>query len=89
MEKASSIVDLILIDHKVLKDCIKKLKDETVDKAEKLTVGRTFIETLAAHAEAEEECLYDKVKNMEDMRRSVLEGYEEHGIAKEKMHEIE
>ena len=81
----ANIVDLLLLDHSYLKECIKVLKDEEEDKMEKLSYARSFLDCLKKHAESEEKTVYNTLREIDDMRFTILEGEVEHGIADAKI----
>ncbi|MBC7711910.1 MAG: hemerythrin domain-containing protein [Rhizobacter sp.] len=83
------ILDLIIEDHKPLKQLIKIMKD-----ADKYSIGQRrdafedFAPLLTIHAKPEEQSLYIFMKSDND---TIVEGYEgdvEHGIAEQLMEEI-
>ena len=84
----TNIIDLILLDHRTLKDCIAVLKNENANPRSKYSKAKIFLETLRRHADAEEISFYNKIKNNEVFHMHVLEGLEEHSIASEKLKEI-
>lgn len=85
---APSITSLILKDHRALKNCIRVLKNEDAPPKEVLEKGLSFLKTLKLHAEAEEKALYTKLKTLPEFHLQILEGYEEHAIAAEKLEEL-
>ena len=85
MVAGKSIVDLILLDHKYLKDCIKVLKDDDGDKKEKLKMGKGFVDALEKHSEGEKKVLYKELLNVKKFRSMILEGFIEHGIVDQKV----
>ncbi|MBY0415116.1 MAG: hemerythrin domain-containing protein [Bdellovibrionales bacterium] len=77
-----NIINILLIDHGYLKDCINVLTDVSADKHEKLFYGRTFLDTLKKHSHAEEKTVYDSLVDMEEIRKYILEGIVEHSLAR-------
>lgn len=82
-----NIVDVLLMDHRYLKDCIKYLKDDDEDKKVKLKHAKTFLDALHKHSEAEKKAVYAPCLKVKDLKMEILEGQVEHGIidAKVKM----
>jgi hypothetical protein len=79
------VVDLILLDHQFLKECIETLTSEEEDKRKKLSVGRGFIEALAKHSLAEKKAIYAPLESNEELHFNILEGQIEHGIVDKKV----
>lgn len=77
-----NVVDILLIDHSYLKECITVLTDGHADKHEKLFYSRTFLDTLKKHSVAEEKTVYDSLVEMDDVHMQILEGEAEHSMAK-------
>lgn len=82
-----NIVDVLLMDHRYLKDCIKYLKDDDEDKKVKLKHAKTFLDALHKHSEAEKKAVYAPCLKVKDLKMEILESQVEHGIidAKVKM----
>jgi hemerythrin-like domain-containing protein len=80
-----NIVDLILIDHVYLKECIKILKDEDADPREKIKFANGFMDALGKHSEAEKKILYATLEKVNDLHFDILEGEVEHGITDAKV----
>ena len=75
-----NIIDVLEMDHRYLKDCIKYLKDEDVDKRTKLKHGKTFLDALEKHSSAEKKAVYSPLVKIKDLKMDILEGQIEHGI---------
>lgn len=86
--KNSDIVDLILEDHKPLKELIKVMKDSDVSGEERWNAFQEFAPTLVAHAKPEEEVLYVDMKKNEELREEAFEGEVEHILADQLVEEI-
>jgi hemerythrin-like domain-containing protein len=84
IDNSFNIIDILLIDHAYLKECIKVLTDPTADKVEKLSYSRTFLDTLKKHAMAEEKTVYDSLIEMDELHMQILEGSAEHSLARYK-----
>lgn len=80
-----NIVDVLLMDHRYLKDCIKYLKDDDEDKKVKLKYAKTFLDALHKHSEAEKKAVYAPCVKVKDLKMHILEGQIEHGIADAKV----
>lgn len=80
-----NIVDVLLMDHRYLKDCIKYLKDDDEDKKVKLKHAKTFLDALHKHSEAEKKAVYAPCLKVKDLKMEILEGQVEHGIADAKV----
>ena len=85
---ANDIIQIILQDHKPLKELIKTLKDEETDFTEKKPVFEEFAPLLLSHAEPEEQSLYLHMKDEEELRAEGFEGQTEHAIASQLIQEI-
>ncbi|MES3037354.1 MAG: hemerythrin domain-containing protein [Bdellovibrionota bacterium] len=77
----NDIIELILQDHKPLKQMIKILKDSEIEFEEKQPVFEQFVPTLLNHAKPEEESLYVNMKKNQELRAEGLEGVTEHQLA--------
>jgi hemerythrin-like domain-containing protein len=75
-----SVIDLILIDHRFIKECIETLTDESVDKKEKMNISQDFLEAVETHSHAEKKSVYSPLENNEELHFKVLEAEIEHGI---------
>lgn len=83
-----NVVDLILIDHQFVKECIDVLTDEKADKRKKLSVGREFLEAVATHSMAEKKSIYTPLENNETLHFNILEAEIEHGIVDQKVRSL-
>lgn len=81
------IIELILEDHKSMKQLIEILKDNEKDAMERQQAFDEFAILLTAHAKPEEQVLYTAMKSDEDMREEALEGDVEHGLADQLLEE--
>lgn len=80
-----NVIDMILIDHRFVKECIETLTDEHADKNKKLAVARGFLEALQKHSDAEKEVVYTPLESEEEFHFNILEAQIEHGIVDEKV----
>lgn len=82
IDNSFNIIDILLIDHAYMKECIAVLTNDYADKNEKTFYARAFLDTLKKHSQAEEKTVYESLSEMEDLRMIILEGEAEHGMAK-------
>lgn len=87
--KTDDIVQLILADHKPLKEMIKTLKDPKAEFEELRECYEEFAPMLIAHAKPEEAVLYVEMKGEKDLRREGFEGEIEHSLADQLIEDIE
>jgi hemerythrin-like domain-containing protein len=80
-----NIIDILLIDHRYVKECIEILTDETSTKKHKLKIAKDFLISLQKHSEAEKKIVYAPLKEDEEFHFNILEAEIEHGIADEKI----
>jgi hemerythrin-like domain-containing protein len=85
---SEDIIQLILQDHKPLKQLISVLKDSDVEFAQKEPAFKKFAPLLVCHAKPEEESLYMFMKGQDDLRSEGLEGDTEHMLADQLVEEI-
>lgn len=82
------IVDLILQDHKPIKELLEVLKDSAVEFTEKRSTFEEFMPMLKNHAEPEQETLYVRMKDENGLREDAFEGDVEHALAAQLMEEL-
>lgn len=87
-QNPDDIATLVLRDHKPIKELLLILKDPDVSLSKKHTAFMEFEPMLSSHARAEEETLYDQLKDKDKTRIEALEGDSEHEIADRLMNEI-
>lgn len=80
-----NICDVLLFDHKYLKECIDVLKDESEDKKVKHKYAKGFLAALKMHSLAEKKAVYTPLKEVKNLRSNILESEIEHGIADAKV----
>lgn len=85
---SSSIDTLIRNDHKILRECGEILRSENASVALKRKKLHEFIEVFSMHSRAEEKSLYDRLADLEPMRRHMFEGCQEHRIAGQLLQEL-
>ncbi len=86
--KNAGILGLIVQDHKVLKESIEVLTSDESKESQKQEHLTKFLMNLEVHAKTEEATLYSPLVNNEEVRKLILEGYEEHGLAEFLMNEL-
>ncbi|MBS1972288.1 MAG: hemerythrin domain-containing protein [Bdellovibrionales bacterium] len=88
-DKNSDIIDLILDDHRPLKDLIKVMKNVGQhDLEDRQEAFEKFARLLTLHAKPEERTMYDFMKGDEEIRELGFEGDVEHGLADQLVEEI-
>lgn len=85
---SNDIVELILEDHKPLKELIRILKDDEQDFTERSEAMDEFAVALISHAKPEEEVLYEQLKKNKELRSEGYEGEVEHTLADQMVEEI-
>jgi len=88
IQTTGDIVDLILEDHKPLKELIKILKNDDADMEDRVMAFEQFAPLLISHAKPEEESLYNFMKEDDELRVEGMEGETEHEIADRLINEI-
>lgn len=84
----TDIVNLILEDHKPLKQLIKVMKDTDKDLEVRADAFAEFAPLLISHAKPEEQVLYTFMKSDEELREEGFEGDVEHQLADQMVEEI-
>lgn len=84
----SDIVELILQDHRPLKELIKILKHPKGDASERFAAFAKFAPLLLSHAKPEEESLYVFLKADDELIIKGMEGDTEHALASQLVEEI-
>ena len=83
-----NIIDIVLIDHRYLKECIELLMDDHANKFKKIEMAKGLFTVLKKHAEAEKLIIYAPLREDEDFHFNVLEAQVEHGIVDDKINEL-
>lgn len=83
-----NIIELLLLDHTYLKDCIDVLKDEEEDTKVKMKYAKGFLDALDKHSTGEKKALYAPLQEVEDLRSHILESIIEHGIVDDKVKKL-
>jgi hemerythrin-like domain-containing protein len=88
-EKAKDILSLIKDQHDILRQSIAILRNENSDSVTKQDQLAKFINLLTMHTEAEEQTIYDVLKDIQASELTTLEAFEEHDIAQKLVQELE
>lgn len=83
-----NIIDIVLIDHRYLKECIEFLTDEKANNFKRIEVAKGFFSALRKHSDAEEKIIYSPLKSDEDFHFNILEAQVEHKIIDDKINEL-
>ena len=83
-----NIVDMILIDHRVIKGYIETLCGENGSKFQKLKIARDFLTLTLKHSQAEEEILYSALRNNDAFHSIVLQAEIEHQIFQDQIKQL-
>jgi hemerythrin superfamily protein len=86
--ESQDVIDLIMEDHKLLKQLILILKNPEVSFTKKLPAFEQFEVSLITHAKSEEESLYVSMKKLKELKVEGLEGDVEHSLADQLVNEI-
>lgn len=80
-----NITDVLLLDHRYLKECIKVLKSRKADMRLKVKYSKTFLDALHKHSEAEKKVVYAPLVKVSAFKNYILQGEIEHGIVDSKV----
>lgn len=80
-----NVIDMLLIDHRFIKECIEVMVQEHADKNHKLALSRGFLDSLQQHSEAEKQVVYIPLEAEEEFHFNILEAQIEHGIVDDKV----
>lgn len=86
--KMESVIDVLKHDHRTVEDLFAKI-EKARGSARKTKIFKTLREEFMKHAEAEEQILYPRMKEIYDLRDFSFEADEEHALAKYLFNEIE
>ena len=87
--KEKDILSLIKDQHETLRTSARVLQDESADPTEKQDHLAQFIALLNIHTQAEEQTIYDILKDIQASEITALEALEEHEVAKNLVQELE
>ncbi len=86
---SEDIIDLILKDHRPIKELIEILKDSKSEFSAKHNTFAEFAPLLLSHAEPEQKSLYSRMKDDEELREEAFEGDVEHNLASQMIEELQ
>lgn len=86
--KNINIIDMILLDHRSIKECIEVLSSDTTTKTRKLDVAKVFFEFMIKHIATEEKIVYSQMESDEKFHFNVLEFKVEHGMVSQKIKDL-
>jgi hypothetical protein len=76
--KHYSVVDLISIDHRFLRESFRVLLDEHADPSDKLSEARIFLNLLKIHCSAKARTVYSDLKNEDEFKSEILDAQNRH-----------
>ncbi len=80
-----SVIDLILMDHRFMKECIEVFIDDDADKKQKMAIAKSFLDAISTHSLAERKAIYAPLEANEELHFNILEAEIEHGIVDQKV----
>ncbi len=80
-----NVIDLILIDHRYLKNCIATFTDVQADKNLKLVLAKKFLNAISQHSLAEEKAIYAPLSKHPELHFHILEAVAEHEVIEKKV----
>ncbi|WPU64169.1 hemerythrin domain-containing protein [Peredibacter starrii] len=83
-----NVIDLILIDHRYIKECVEVMIDEKADKRQKMSLAKGFLEAVHIHSQTEKKAIYAPLVSNEELHFNILEAEIEHGIIDQKIRSI-
>jgi hemerythrin-like domain-containing protein len=86
--KNINIIDMILLDHRSIKECIEVLLSDATTKTRKLEVAKVFFEFMIKHIATEEKIVYSQLLSDEKFHFNVLEFKVEHGMVSQKIKDL-
>jgi hemerythrin-like domain-containing protein len=86
--KNINIIDMILLDHRSIKECIDVLSSDATTKTRKLDVAKVFFEFMIKHIATEEKIVYSQMESDEKFHFNVLEFKVEHGMISQKIKDL-
>lgn len=79
-----SVIDLILIDHRFIKECTEVMIDVKSDKRKKMSLARDFLDSVLLHSQIEKKAIYAPLESNEELHFNILEAEVEHGMIDQK-----
>ena len=83
-----NVIDLILIDHRFIKECVEVMIDEKADKRKKMAIAKDFLEAVHLHSQTEKKAIYSPLEANEELHFNILEAEIEHGIIDQKVRSL-
>ncbi len=83
--EAMNIIDLIVYDHRFVKECIETLTDDKSDKKKKFSIAKDFLTAVELHSQAEKRAVYGPLLENEEVHFNILEANVEHGMIDKKV----
>ena len=83
-----NVIDLILIDHRFIKECVEVMIDEKADKRKKMSLAKSFLDAVHIHSQTEKKAIYAPLVSNEELHFNILEAEIEHGIIDQKVRSI-
>lgn len=83
-----NVIDLILIDHRFIKECVEVMIDEKADKRKKMSLAKSFLDAVHIHSQTEKKAIYAPLVANEELHFNILEAEIEHGIIDQKVRSI-
>ncbi|MGZ3789804.1 MAG: hemerythrin domain-containing protein [Bacteriovorax sp.] len=80
-----NIIDILLLDHSYLKECVDVLMDDAEDKKVKLKYAKCFLDTLKKHSTGAKKALYAPLEEVKNFRSHILKSEIENGIVDAKV----
>lgn len=80
-----TVLELILMDHFFIKECIDVLTSDHTRKPVKLSKARVFLDALNLHTNAEKRAVYAPLKTNEELHFNILEAEIEHAMIEKKI----
>lgn len=87
--QTQDVLSIIKDQHDILRKSIRILKNDGADPNDKQDHLAKFISLLTMHSEAEEQTIYDVLKDIQMSEMTTLEAIEEHTIAKNLVQDLE
>jgi hemerythrin-like domain-containing protein len=80
-----NVIDLILIDHNLIKSCVETLVSSEAEKSKKMSVARTFLNAMSIHSSVEKKVIYLPLKELPEIHSNILAAEVEHGMIDQKV----
>lgn len=80
-----NVIDLILIDHNSIKECIEILIDSRNDKQKKMSIAKKFLNSVGVHSSVEKKTIYIPLEKNKSLHSNILEAKVEHEMIDRKV----